>query len=143
MAIDPTVKTLLERRHGVTYLAQLTRKDTYDADTSPFDAMDEDVMQVAIDQAQYRVQLKIGPVAETHPTIVELVPYFLNAPIDEFPREGIKELLDDLKKAPNLPSTGAVNANDTTSNNRRRFTGNDFQDLESTQRSIRGRRSNF
>lgn len=145
MAVDATVLTLLKRRHDETYLAQLTRRDDYDKDDSTNSTIDEDVLQVAIDQAQHRIQLKIGPVAESHPGVIELVPYFLGCPGEYLSSEDVREYLKELegKKAPAKGSTNATAASNTTDNNRRRFTGDDYMDLENKQGSIRGRRSKF
>ncbi len=126
-----------KKRWGNRYLAQLTRRETYNKTTN--NTIDEDVLETAVNQAQERVRQKIGQVVEDHWAVIELIPYMLNAPQDEFPFDRMTELLNGLKPAP-VPSKSSGVAKGETGD-RRRLDGDDMRDLRDTQR--RGRRGTF
>lgn len=139
MAIDPTTLLKYQRRWGNTYLAQLTRRDAYDPSTN--NTIDEDALETAIDQAKQQVQTKIGPVEDDHWGVIEVVPYFLNAPHEEFPFERMKYTIDNLKKSPTVAASSGLEKD--AEGDRRRFDGDDYKDLENTQRNTQGRRGTF
>lgn len=132
---------ICQRRWGNVYLAQLSRRDLYDPSTPPYDTIDEDVLQQALDAAGRQVRQKIGTVSETHWAVVELLPYFLNCPQEEFGFERMKYVLDSLKMTPVAARTTTLAKGDD--NDRRRLDGDDLKDLLDLQKRTRGRRSSF
>ncbi len=137
MALTSTTVTAATRRWGNQYLAQLTRRETYNK--TSLNTIDLNVLETAVRAAQETVRQKIGRVAETYFAVIELIPYMLNAPQEEFPFERMTKLLDDLKPAP-VPSQSTSIAKGEEGD-RRRIDGDDMKDLIDLQR--RGRRGTF
>lgn len=142
MALDPATITALELRWGETYLAQLTRRDTYINGDATYGTIDEDVLERAVQQAQQYVQTRIGAVDEDHWAVLDITPYTILPPgQSELAAEQIDRVLRLVKSNPMTTVTTAIAAGEDGDN--RRFTGDEYEELVDEQSSSRPRRGTF
>lgn len=143
MALAAATITKLKNRHGTKYLAQLTRKDTFVEGDATFGVVDESVLETANQQAREAVQLKLGVVEEDNWAVLELTPYFLMAPGSDEAETRWNSVFEKLIGAPAQSASTAVDPTTDSANDRRRYSGSDFEDDANLQAGTRPRRSAF
>jgi hypothetical protein len=143
VALAAATITKTNRRHGTKYIAQLTRKDTYVEDDVTYGVADEDVLEVANQQAREAVAQRLGPVDEDHWAVIDLTPYFLLPPGDDATEKRWDNVFSKLTPQVASSASTAVDPDDDSEDDRRRYSGDDFEDDANVQNLGRPRRSAF
>lgn len=141
MALLAQTVTDLKNRWSNDALARLTRRETYDSDTAPFNTVDEDVLERAVIAAQLYVQQKFGAVAEGHAAVIEAVPFYLYVPggAPDSIVAAHTAALDILRPIAMTAASDSVEAGED--GDARRYTGEDYINDLDTQSPSRPRRS--
>jgi hypothetical protein len=143
VALDPSTVLMLKRRHGETYLAQLTRKDTFIENDATFGTVDEDVLETANIQARGAVKERLGEKPEDFWAVIDLTPYFLMAPGSDAAEVHWNSVFEKLTPQPANSATTATDPDDASEDDRRRYSGDDFENDANVQNLGRPRRSSF
>lgn len=141
MALPAETITKLKLRWDETYLAQLTRRETYDPDDPTLSTVDEDVLEQGVLQArEYVAQRKGHAYADAdQPAVIECAVYYMY-PDGTAPDSVVAARSSAMES---LVAPVAASLRKASTNTRSSYDGDTFISEENVTRSSRARRSWF